>query len=208
MFISLVLLLYSILRFINLLNLVYYLLEVIEERFANSLNRINFIFKNEKIMTECIKNFEGFSLLGQSFGPFEKGKKYKLKLFSAIHFIEKDILKIGSAEKCDNVDVQRYAISERDDMKLIKRVNNFFLGKIKEFKRFMQNDIDKNRKPKIDLDRYNSYASNIIDSRLLKLLKLSMVELSLEDERRLTISEKEFYKNLYILIKTWRDFFD
>jgi len=207
MFISLVSLLYSIERFINLLNLVYLLLEIIEERLANSLNRINFIFRNEKIIAECIKNFEGFSLLGESFGPFEKGKKYKLKLFSAIQFIEKDILKVAPTEKCDNIDVQRYAISERDDPKLIKRSNNYFLNKIREFKTFMENEINKKNKPVIDLDRYNSYTSNIIDSRLLKLLKLSRAELSLEDERILTNSEKLLYDYLYHLIKIWRDFF-
>ncbi len=207
MFISLVSLLYSIERFINLLNLVYLLLEIIEERLANSLNRINFIFRNEKIIAECIKNFEGFSLLGESFGPFEKGKKYKLKLFSAIQFIEKDILKVAPTEKCDNIDVQRYAISERDDPKLIKRSNSYFLNKIREFKTFMENEINKKNKPVIDLDRYNSYTSNIIDSRLLKLLKLSRAELSLEDERILTNSEKLLYDYLYHLIKIWRDFF-
>jgi hypothetical protein len=182
-------------------------LEVVEERLTNSLNRINFIFRNEIIVTECIKNFEGFSLLGESFGPFEKGKKYKIKLFSAIPFIEKEILKVGSTDKCDNIDVQRYAIGERDDMKLIKRTNNFFLNKIREFKRIMEIEINKKSKPKIDLDRYNSYNSNIIDSRLLKLLKLSMAELSLEDEKRLTNSEKYLYNYLYDLIKIWRNFF-
>jgi len=178
-----------------------------EERLANSLNRINFIFRNEKIIAECIKNSEGFSLLGGSFGPFEKGKKYKLKLFSAIPFIEKDILKVASTEKCDNIDVQRYAISERDDPKLIKRSNSYFLNKIREFKTFMENEINKKNKPVIDLDRYNSYTSNIINSRLLKLLKLSLAELSLEDERILTNSEKLLYDYLYHLIKIWRDFF-
>ena len=185
----------------------YLLLEIIEERLANSLNRINFIFRNEKIIAECIKNYEGFSLLGESFGPFEKGKKYKLKLFSAIPFIEKDILKVESSEKCDNIDVQRYAISERDDPKLIKRTNSYFLNKIRDFKIFMENDINKKNKPVIDLDRYNSYTSNIIDSRLLKLLKLSLTELSLEDERLLTNSEKLLYDYLYNLVKVWRDFF-
>ena len=71
----------------------------------------------------------------------------------------------------------------------------------------MENEIKRNHKPKIDLDRYNSYTSNIVDARLLKLLKLSMTELSLEDERRLTNSEKLYYKYLYNLIKLWRDFF-
>ncbi|MCK4370471.1 MAG: hypothetical protein CEE43_08055 [Promethearchaeota archaeon Loki_b32] len=182
-------------------------MEIMEERLANSLNRINFIFRNEKIIAECIKNSEGFSLLGESFGPFEKGKKYKLKLFSAIQFIEKDILKVAPTEKCDNIDVQRYAISERDDPKLIKRSNSYFLNKIREFKTFMENEINKKNKPVIDLDRYNSYTSNIIDSRLLKLLKLSRAELSLEDERILTNSEKLLYDYLYHLIKIWRDFF-
>ena len=183
------------------------LLEVIGERLANSLSRLNFIFNNEIIVTECIKDFEGFSLLGESFGPFEKGKKYRITLFSAIPFIEKDILKVTPIEKCDNIDVQRYAISERDDPKLIKRNENFFLNKIKEFKKIMEIEILKKNKPKIDLDRYNSYNSNIIDSRLLKLLKLSMTELSLEDERRLTKSEKLLYTYLYNLIKIWRNFF-
>jgi len=186
---------------------VYSSLEIIEERLSNSLSRINFIFQNEKIITECIKDFEGFSLLGESFGTFEKGKKYKLKLFSAIPFIEKGILKVAPEDKCDNIDVQRYAISERDDPKITKRTNNYFLNKIKVFKRFMENEIDNKNKPKIDLDRYNSYTSNIIDSRLLKLLKLSMAELSLEDERLLTNSEKLLYGYLYYLIKTWREFF-
>jgi hypothetical protein len=187
--------------------MVNFLLEVINEGFSNSLIRLNFIFLHEMIVTECIKNFKGFSLLGEPFGPFEKGKKYKLKLFSAISFIEKGILQVASSDKCDSIDVQRYAIEERDDSKLKKRSNKFFLNKIKEFKRFMENEINKNNKPKIDLDRYNSYTSNIIDSRLLKLLKLSMAELSLEDEQRLTIAELILYKNLYKLIKLWRGFF-
>ena len=182
-------------------------MEKIEESLANSLNRINFIFQNEKINTECINNSKRFSLLGESFGPFEKGKQYKLKLFSAIPFIEKNILKIASEEKCDSIDVQRYAIHERDDLQLIKRKNTFFLNKIREFKRFMENEINMKKKPKIDLDRYNSYTSNIIDSRLLKLLKLALAELSLEEEKRLTKSEKLLYNYLYILIKIWKDFF-
>lgn len=182
-------------------------MEIFEERFSNSLSRINFIFQNEKIITECIKDFEGFSLLGESFGNFEKGKKYRLKMFSALPFIEKGILTVAPKDKCDSVDVQRYAISERDSPKLTKRVNDYFLNKIKEFRRFMINEIDKKKRPKIDMDRYNSYTSNIIDSRLLKLLKLSMAELSLEDERLLTNSEKILYKYLYHLIKIWRNFF-
>ncbi|MFX1391396.1 MAG: hypothetical protein ACFE9Z_15130 [Promethearchaeota archaeon] len=182
-------------------------MELIEESLISSLNRLNFIFQNEKIVTECIKNFDGFSIFGENFGPFEKNKKYKIKLSFAIPFIDKYILKIASTEKCDNIDVQRYAIEERDDPKLIKRTNPFFLNKIKEFKRFMINEISKKNKPDIDLDRYNSYSSNIIDSRLLKLLKISMTELTLEDERGFTNAEKLFYTYLYNLIKIWRKYF-
>ena len=116
-------------------------------------------------------------------------------------------MQVAISDKCDSIDVQRFAIEERDDSKLKKRNNKFFLNKIKEFKRFMENEINKNNKPKIDLDRYNSYTSNIIDSRLLKLLKLSMAELSLEDEQRLTNAERILYQNLYKLIKLWRGFF-
>ena len=192
---------------LSILNLVIDFLERFEEHLANSLNRINFIYRNENITTECIKSSEGITILGASFGPFEKGKRYKLKLFSAIPFIENDVLKVEQTEKCDNIDVQRYAIGERDDQQLIKRENNLFLNKLKEFKRFMEHDIKKSYKPNIDLDRYNSYTSNIIDGRLLKILKLAKAELSLDDELRLTNSEKLLYEYLYNLIKTWRQFF-
>ncbi len=183
------------------------ILENIKELFTNSLNRINFMFKNEKITTECIKSYDGFTFLGESFGPYEKGKKYKLKLFSAIPFIENDILEIIQLEKCDNVDVQRYAISERDDQKLIQTDDIFFLNKIKEFKQFMAEDIKKKNKPQINLDRYNSYSLSILDNRLLKVLKLAKTELSLNDERRLSFSEKLLFELLYNLIKHWRNFF-
>ncbi|MFX1573092.1 MAG: hypothetical protein ACFFB0_10115 [Promethearchaeota archaeon] len=182
-------------------------MEKFEDQLASSLNRIKFSFKNEKINTDCIKSHNGFTLLGESFGPFEKGKKYKLKMFSAIPFIEDEILKVDESDKCDSVDVQRYAIREKDDPKLIRLDNNYLLTKIKEFKIFIENDIKLKKKPVIDLDRFNSYTASVIDTRLLKLLKLSKAELSLEDERRLTISEKLLYKFIYNLIKIWRDFF-
>ena len=60
----------------------------IEADLVDILNRFNFIFKNEDIYTECIKNNESLSILGEKFGPFEKGKKYKLKLFLAIHLLK------------------------------------------------------------------------------------------------------------------------
>ena len=182
-------------------------MEGFEEQIVNSLNGLNFIFRNKKITIECVNNFKGVSLFGESFGPYEKGKKYKLKLFSAIPFIENDIMKIDQAEKCDNIDVQRYAIGERDDQKLIERENNHFLNRIKEFRRFMELDIKKNHKPNIDLDRYNSYYSNIVDGRLLKILKLAKAELSLDDDRKFTDSEKLLYEPLNNIIKEWRQFF-
>ena len=98
-------------------------LEKIEEELSLNLKRVNFIFKNEEIIMECLKSHGGFSFLGEQYGPFEKGNKYKLKHFLALPFIQNEILKLSSSEKCDNIDVQRYAISERDDQKLIHQLN-------------------------------------------------------------------------------------
>ncbi|MFX1324936.1 MAG: hypothetical protein ACFE8N_08260 [Promethearchaeota archaeon] len=182
-------------------------MESFEGNLTKSLNRINFMFQNQKITTECINNYEGLKLLGESFGPFEKGKKYKLKLFSAIPFIINNILEIPQEEKCDSVDVQRYAISERDNQKLIQTEDTYFLNKIKVFKQFLLDDISKRNKPQINLDRYNSFSSSIIDNRLLKLLKLAKADLTLDDERRMTNSEKLLYEKFFNFIKEWRNFF-
>ena len=168
---------------------------------------MNFVFKNEKINTESIRDHNGFSILGESFGPFEKGKKYRLPYFVALPFIENNILKIDSREKCDNTDVQRYAISERDDQKLLQRENKFFLNKIKEFRFFIEKEVIEKKIPKLDLDRFNSYSINIVDNRLLKLLKLARTNLSLNDERKLTTSERLLFTKLFNIIKAWRDFF-
>ena len=182
-------------------------MEQIEIQLEDSLNRVNFIFKNEEITTEGISDHNGFSILGESFGPFEKGKKYRLPYFIALPFIENNILRIDSREKCDNTDVQRYAISERDDQKLLHRENKFFLNKIKEFRVFIEKEVIDNKIPKLDLDRFNSYSINIVDSRLLKLLKLARTSLSLNDERKLTTSEKLLFTKFFNVIKAWRDFF-
>ena len=180
----------------------------IEIPLDDALNRINFIFKNEEILTECVNNHEGVSFLGESFGPFEKGKRYKMKYFSAIPFIEKDILTINHEEKCDDKDIQRFAVNEVNiGEKLTKQDDPYFLVKLKEFRMLIEKAVNEKKKPKIDLDRYNSYTSNYIDNRLIKILKLSKTEISLEDEKKLTTSEKALFKIISDIIKNWRRFF-
>ena len=179
----------------------------IEIQLEDSLNRVNFIFKNGEVTTESINDYNGFSILGESFGPFEKGKKYRLPYFIALPLIENNILKIDSKEKCDNTDVQRYAISERDEQSLLHRENKFFLNKIREFRFLIEKDANDNKIPKLDSDRFSSYFINIVDNRLLKLLKLARSSLSLDDERKLTDSEKLLFSKLFEIIRTWRNFF-
>jgi len=182
-------------------------LNKIEIQLKDSLNRVNFIFKNEEILTEGANDYVGCNILGESFGPFEKGKKYRLPYFVALPFIKNNILRIDSKEKCDNTDVQRYAMSERDDQRLIHRENKFFLNKIKEFRFLLEREVIENKIPKLDLDRFSSYSINLIDNRLLKLLKLARANLSLDDERKLTSSEKLLFTKLYEILSVWRDFF-
>ena len=179
----------------------------IETQLEDSLNRVNFVFKNEEVTTEGIRNYNGFSILGEMFGPFEKGKKYRLPYFVALPFIENNILKIDSKEKCDNTDVQRYAISERDDQSLLYRENKFFFNKIKEFRDIIEKEVNENKIPKLDLDRFRSHSISLVDNRLLKLLKLARTSLSLDDERKLTNSEKLLFSKLSDVIKIWRNFF-
>ena len=179
----------------------------IENQLEDSLNRVNFIFQNEDISTEGVSDHNGISILGESFGPFEKGKKYRLPYFVALPFIENNILKIDSKEKCDSTDVQRYAISERDDQRLLFRENKFFLNKIKEFRFLVEKEVNENKIPQPDLGRFSSYSISIIDNRLLKLLKLARASLSLDDERKLTNSEKLLFGKLFEIIKIWRNFF-
>ena len=179
----------------------------IEIQLEDSLKRVNFIFKNEVIYTKGIANHNRFTILGESFGPFEKGKEYRLPYFIAVPFIENKILKIHSREKWDNTDVQRFAISERDDQGLLYRENKFFLNKIKLSRFLLEKEVGANKIPKADLDRFNSHSINLIDNRLFKLLKLARSNLSLEDERKLTSSEKLLFLKLFELIKIWRNFF-
>ena len=168
---------------------------------------MNFAFRNEDVSTECIKDYAGFSMFGEQFGPFEKGKNYRLKLFLAVPFIENSILKMHSSEKCDNVDVQRNAIAERDTQQLIRQDTEYFLNKIKEYRKFMEKDIVNEVKPRRDLENFNSYLMNIIDNRLLKILRLTKTELSLDAERRLTNSEQILFKRIHVLVNTWRSFY-
>lgn len=182
-------------------------MERLEENFGDQLLRLNFIFKNQVITTECIKDYPGQTLFGENYGPFEKGKHYKLKFFLAVPFIRNNYLKVIDDEKCDNVDVQRFAINERDDQSLIRRESKYFLNKVKEFRSFIEREVEENIRPKVELDRYKSYHANIVDSRLIKLLRLAKVELSLNDEQKLTNSEKFLFHHFSRIIKIWRAFF-
>lgn len=179
----------------------------IEEKLTASLKRINFIFQNKKIITECIQDHKQIQVFNMKIGPFKKGKRYNLKFFIAAKLINQNILKIPSEDRCDNVVMQRFAMRERDDHKLIELEDKLFLNKIKEFRNFIKNALKEGTIPKINFDKFNSYMGNFVDSRLLKLLRLGSINLSVEDEQRLTHSEKVFYKNISDLIKSWRSFF-
>ncbi|TFF98306.1 MAG: hypothetical protein EU547_01875 [Promethearchaeota archaeon] len=179
----------------------------IEESFTESLKRINFTFQNHKILTECIQDYKDINLFNTKLGPFKKGKKYSLKFFVAAHLINQNILKILPEERCDNVVVQRFAMRERENQELKELEDPLFLNKLKEFRRFIKLEMRKGEIPKFNFDKFNSFMANLIDSRLLKLLKLGSINLSVDDEHTLTSSEKVFYKKVSKLIKAWREFF-
>ena len=179
----------------------------IESDLNNSLMRFNFILKNEEFYMDCVKNLDTISVLGKNFGPFEKRKKYKMKLFEAVPFIDANVLIISDKEKCDNVTVQGYAIAEKDENRLVRRDNNLILNKIREFKKFMEKAIRDATKPHDFLNKYSADLTFLIDSRLNKLLLLSKTDISMDDESRLTSSERYFYKQVNKMIKIWRKFF-
>ena len=158
-------------------------------------------------MNECIKDFDRFHLFGKKIGPFKKKKKYPLRFFLALPLIQHNILSIDVSQKCDHIDVQRYAISERDDQRIIKPNEKFFLNKLKEFKHIMRKDIENKVKNQMDLDRFNSYMSNIVDGRLFKLLRMAKSKLKVNEEQRLTISERVLYQEINHLLEIWRKFF-
>jgi hypothetical protein len=174
----------------------------------DALKRNNFVFKNNEILTECIKSYEGISFLGESFGPFEKGNTYKIRYFVAIPFIERNILKISFDEKCDDKDIQRFAVNEVNVGEVLtKQEDPYFLTKLKEYRVIMEKNVNERKIPKVDLDRYNSYASNYIDNRLVKILKLSKTDISLDEEKKLTNSETALFKIVSKVIRSWRKFF-
>ena len=187
-----------------LVNLIMYKLE---ENTTDFLKRVNFLLKNEKVHTKCIKNMDVFEIFGEKFGPFEKEKGYKLPFFKVIPFIENNILSIPDRYKCDNVDFQRYVYEERDNNMLIKRESNYFLNKIKEFKSFLEKEVKRGIKPHEFIHNYNSYLLNLVDRRLFKLLKLTRTELNVDEERTLSKSEQFLYEQIFSIIKKWRDFF-
>ncbi|MBY9007131.1 MAG: hypothetical protein KGD63_10260 [Candidatus Lokiarchaeota archaeon] len=178
---------------------------MLKENLEDLLKRINFIYKNQKIFTKCIKDFKGFSIFKERIGPYHEGKTYKLKLFIATPLIKNNILRIASEDKFENVNVQRDAIIERDSLKLKELESKYFLDMVKEFRGFMKNAVKNGEKSKTDLDRYNSYSANIIDSRLLKLLRLATSELSPSDEKKLTNSESVFIEKISEWITIWRN---
>lgn len=182
-------------------------MERVEENFGNYLSRLNFIYKNQNITTKCIKDHPGISLLGENYGPYQKGKEYNLKFYIAVPFIKNGYLKVNETEKCDNVDVMNYAVEEGEDESLIRRENKQFLNKIKEFRYFMEREVEKNLRPEVELKRYKSYHASIVDSRLSKLLRLAKVDLSLNDEQKLTNSEIGLFNQFSRKIKIWRDFY-
>ncbi len=182
-------------------------MDYIHHNLTDSLRRINFIFQNEIVLTDCLREYEGIDFLGYKLNSFQKGKKYNLPFFLAAPLIKNNILEVFTSDKCDHLDVQRYAINEGNEQKLFHQEQKFLYNKIKEFKAFIKNDVKNGYKTNMALDNYNSYFLNIIDTRLLKLMKLINSQISLDDEKRITLSEKVLVDIFSKMVKTFRNYF-
>lgn len=169
------------------------------------LERLKIIFLNKMIVVECIKDCDRINLFSENIGPFKRGRTYKLPFWKIKPFFERNYCKIQSKNEINSSLIQQFAENERDNTKLVKRQNNFFV-EIKELKRLIKNKIENKIYPKEELIKFQLHLESLLHQRISKIEKLATSTPSIEIMGRLTDTEKILFEGFRSLIKDFKEF--
>jgi hypothetical protein len=167
---------------------------------------LDFRFENSLVKIIANRNYPETKLAGISFGPFQEGNEYEVH-----YWIAEEIVKSGIAHfrEEDCLDVAKlYKIQWKERVQIagqISELSEDFYPRLRRYITNAREEIAKQPEKVQEYEKARNLASDIVNSRLKKIVTLSSGPAQSDQIlRKVTSEERIIYEQLCNIINEWR----
>ncbi len=174
----------------------------------NPFKTSDFKFNHQKVKLVALRAIPKISLAGEEFGPIEEDEYFEVKSWIADELIKNGYAKlVDEEEKLTMVDIQKAQIVEaiQSPRNLSILPKNFY-PRLRKFLKELEEKSLHDPAKKIEFQKAFQIATDIVTSRINKILILSSVRERDENLlKNLTLEERILYEKLYQTVNEWRN---
>jgi len=164
-------------------------------------------FDHQTVRLVAVKSIPRLRVTGEEIGPIEENT-----VFEAKQWVSEELIKSGYArladegEKLTIIGIQKAQIKETiQSSRRLSSLPEDFYPKLRRLLRDLKNQSASEPDKAADFQKASQLATDIITSRLNKILLISSVQEADENTlRSMTVEEKSLYNNLHRVVNEWR----
>lgn len=174
----------------------------------NPFKTSNFKFDHQKVRLVALRAIPKISLAGEELGPIEENEYFEVQGWIADELIRNGYAKpANEEEKLTIVDIQKAQIVEAiQSPRNLSILPKDFYPKLRKFLKELEEKSRNDPTKKIELQKVFQIATDIVTSRVNKILILSSIRERDESLlKNLTLEERVLYEKLYQTVNEWRN---
>ena len=174
----------------------------------NVFKTSDFKFSHQKVKLVATRTIPKISLAGEEFGPVEEDEYFEVRGWVADELIKNGYAKIvDEEEKLRIVDIQKAQVVEAiQSPRSLSILPKNFYPKLRKLLKELEEKSLSNPEKKAEFQKAVQIATDIVTSRINKILILSSVREKDENLlKNLTLEERILYEKLYQTVNEWRN---
>ncbi len=170
------------------------------------LENLGFRFENSRVKVIANRNYPEMKLAGLNVGPFQEGNEYDVYYWIAAELAQAGIAHLREEDNLDATKLYKAQWKERVQVAgQISELPEDFYPKLRLYLGQLKSEIARQPQKIQEYEKAKSLASDIVNSRLKKIVTLSAGPIQGEQIiQKLTAEERLVYMQLGKIIGQWR----
>ncbi len=168
---------------------------------------LDFCFENSLVKVIADRNYPEMKLAGLSVGPLAEGNEYEIFYWVAEQFAEQGIVHFREDDNLDAAKLYKIVWKERVQIAgQISELPDDFYPKLRRFLAKIKHEIAKQPEKMQEYEKTKHLASDIVNSRLKKLVALASSGPIQTDQllKKITKEERIVYEQLSKIVGEWK----
>jgi hypothetical protein len=170
------------------------------------MDSLDFIFENSPVRVVASRNCAEVKLTGLSVGPFEEGNEYEVCYWVASELSKSGIVHFHEEDQLDTGKLGKIQWTERvQTAGQVSKLPDGFYPRLRRFLAELREGVANNPEKMREYERAVQLATDIVNSRLKKIVSIASAPAQTESRLRdFTGEERLLYGRLFSVINHWK----